>query len=73
MIIDYPDNNCRRFFITDNIIFGPVDSNLNYQAVSVELSLKEEQWLPKKGIYGENDIIHSSFEGRVNYYTVMAD
>lgn len=73
MIIDYPDNNCRRFFITDNIIFGPVDSNLNYQAVSVELSLKEEQWLPKKGIYGENDIIHSSFEGRVNYYPIMAD
>lgn len=73
IVVDYPDNSCRKFFWFENLAFGPVDSNGDYRAVQVDLPLREERFEPKKGIYDENDIIHSSFHGRIFYYPILAD
>lgn len=73
VVVDYPDSTCRKFFMHEYLLFGPIDSNCSYSAFQVELPLEGERFETKKGIYGENDIVHSTFYGRIYYYPVLAD
>lgn len=73
VVIDYPDNTCHKFFLREGTFFGPLDENGDYRASQIELSLQGETFLPERGIYGENNIVHASFNGKVFYYPIMAD
>lgn len=73
VVVDYPDNTCRKFFVLEGTMFGPVDDNGSYKAQQIELQLNTELFQPVKRIYGENEITHSSFHGKVFYYPILAD
>lgn len=73
IIVDYPDNTCRRFFIHEGMAFGPFDSNGDIRAVEVNLDLNTSMLQSEKGIHGENSVTHSSFAGKVYYYPILAD
>lgn len=73
VVIDYPDSESRRFFMVDGTLLGPFDSKGIPKSIQVPLEVNSERFEPKKRIYGENEIVHSSFHGRVIYYPILAD
>lgn len=74
VVVDYPDATCQKFFWHENVVFGPIDPNGDYRAVQVPLPfIKNERFEPVKGIFDENNVIHSSFEGKIVYYPILAD
>lgn len=73
VVIDYPDNTSRYFFLHRFTLFGPFDPNCGAGVVQTELPLDGGDFYPRKGIFGENDIVHSSFHGNVSYFPILAD
>lgn len=73
VVLDYPDNTCQRFVSWNYFALGPLDANAEYRAVQIELPFRSARFEPSRGIYDENNIVHSAHHGRVFYYPILAD
>lgn len=73
VVLDYPDTTCQKFISWNYFVLGPLDANAEYRAVQIELPLEGDRFEPSRGIYDENNIVHSSYHGRVFYYPILAD
>lgn len=74
MVVDYPDNTCQKFFIYDNLAFGPIDSNAQYVGFLTELPVENSTvFSEKRGIFGDNNVEHSVFDGTLYYFPILAD
>jgi hypothetical protein len=73
VVLDYPDTTCQKFISWNYFMLGPLDANAEYKAVQIELPLQGDRFEPSKGIYDENNIVHSAYHGQVYYYPILAD
>lgn len=73
LLLNYPDVSCRRFFKLENTFMGPIDPTGQYSAVVIDMPLSLDVMISSKGIWKENNVEHTSFEGEIDYYPILAD
>ena len=67
----YPDSVDRRYVVIESCLFGPFTTTAQPSETTIKCSLDDGKFSERRGILGENHVIHDKIEGKVVYQTPL--